>query len=235
MLIPGSMAYAELAGLPSHHGLYAAAAAPIVAALYASSPYLQTGPVAMTALLTLGALLPLAEPGTAEFTTLAALLAVVCGLVRAAVGLLKAGWVSYLMSRAVMTGFTSAVAILIVCARLPSTFGVDISEANVGVVRGAFLTLSDPGSWEFLAVALTTTSVIIIVIGRAIHTLVPGVLIAALVGLLFSIIFGYNGSVVGDIPVGLPAVSIDLPWSSLPALILPGAVIAVVGLSLIHI
>ena len=229
MLIPGAMAYAELAGLPSHHGLYAAAAAPIVAALYASSPYLQTGPVAMTALLTLGALLPLAEPGTAEFTTLAALLAVVCGLVRAAVGLLKAGWVSYLMSRAVMTGFTSAVAILIVCARLPSTFGVDISEANVGVVRGAFLTLSDPGSWEFLAVALTTTSVIIIVIGRAIHTLVPGVLIAALVGLLFSIIFGYNGSVVGDIPVGLPAVSIDLPWSSLPALILPGAVIAVVG------
>jgi len=229
MLIPGSMAYAELAGLPSHHGLYAAAAAPITAALYASSPYLQTGPVAMTALLTLGALLPLAEPGTAEFATLAALLAVVCGLVRAAVGLLKAGWVSYLMSRAVMTGFTSAVAILIVCARLPSTFGVDISEANVGVVRGAFLTLSDPGLWELSALALTTTSVMIIVIGRAIHTLVPGVLIAALVGLLFSIISGYNGSVVGDIPVGLPAVSIDFPWSSLPSLILPGAVIAVVG------
>ena len=229
MLIPGSMAYAELAGLPSHHGLYAAAAAPIAAALYASSPYLQTGPVAMTALLTLGALLPLAEPGTAEFATLAALLAVVCGLVRAAVGLLKAGWVSYLMSRAVMTGFTSAVAILIVCARLPSTFGVDISEANVGVVRGAFLTLSDPGLWELSALALTTISVMIIVIGRAIHTLVPGVLIAALVGLLFSIISGYNGSVVGDIPVGLPAVSIDFPWSSLPALILPGAVIAVVG------
>ena len=131
MLIPGSMAYAELAGLPSHHGLYAAAAAPIVAALYASSPYLQTGPVAMTALLTLGALLPLAEPGTAEFASLAALLAVVCGLVRLAVGLMKAGWVSYLMSRAVMTGFTSAVAILIVCARLPSTFGVDVSEADV--------------------------------------------------------------------------------------------------------
>ena len=229
MLIPGSMAYAELAGLPSHHGLYAAAAAPIAAALYASSPYLQTGPVAMTALLTLGALLPLAEPGTAEFATLAALLAVVCGLVRAAVGLLKAGWVSYLMSRAVMTGFTSAVAILIVCARLPSTFGVDISEANVGVVRGAFLTLSDTGLWELSALALTTTSVMIIFIGRAIHTLVPGVLIAALVGLLFSIISGYNGSVVGDIPVGLPAVSIDFPWSSLPALILPGAVIAVVG------
>ncbi|HIC15337.1 MAG TPA: sodium-independent anion transporter, partial [Gemmatimonadetes bacterium] len=82
MLIPGSMAYAELAGLSSHHGLYAAAAAPIAAALCASSPYLQTGPVTITALLTLGALLPLAEPGTVEFASLAALLAVVCGLVR---------------------------------------------------------------------------------------------------------------------------------------------------------
>ena len=75
VLIPQSMAYAELAGLPSHHGLYAAALAPVVAAFFASSPYLQTGPVALTSLLTLGALLPLAEPGSAEFVGLAALLA----------------------------------------------------------------------------------------------------------------------------------------------------------------
>ena len=229
MLIPGSMAYAELAGLPAHHGLYAAATAPIVAALWASSPYLQTGPVAMTSLLTLGALLPLADPGTPEFVSLAALLALVCGLVRVVVGITKSGWVSYLMSRAVMTGFTSAAAILIVCARLPSAFGIDVSEVDVGVVRGAVFTLSDPGSWEFTALILTTTSVIVILIGRAIHTLVPGVLIAALGGLLFSIVFGYKGSVVGQIPMGLPTASIDFPWSSLPALVLPGAVIAVVG------
>ena len=65
ILIPPSMAYAELAGLPSQHGLYAAALPPIAAAIFASSAYLQTGPVALTALLTLGALSPLAPPGSA--------------------------------------------------------------------------------------------------------------------------------------------------------------------------
>ena len=61
VLIPQSLAYAELAGLPAQHGLYVAALAPIAAAFFASSPWLQTGPVALTSLLTLGALLPMAK------------------------------------------------------------------------------------------------------------------------------------------------------------------------------
>ena len=65
IVVPQSMAYAQLAGLPPVHGLYAAAAAPILGALAGSSPYLQTGPVAMTSLLTLGALAPLAPEGSA--------------------------------------------------------------------------------------------------------------------------------------------------------------------------
>ena len=72
VLIPQSMAYAELAGLPSHVGLFASALPLIVAALCASSPYLQTGPVAMTSLLTFGALSQLAEPGSTDYVALAA-------------------------------------------------------------------------------------------------------------------------------------------------------------------
>ncbi len=75
VLIPQSMAYAELAGLPSHIGLFASALPPILAALFASSPYLQTGPVALTSLLTFGALASLANPGSADYVALAALLA----------------------------------------------------------------------------------------------------------------------------------------------------------------
>lgn len=67
VLIPQSLAYAELAGLPPVHGLYAAAAAPIAAAFIGSSPYLQTGPVALTSLLTFGALSPLAVSSDASF------------------------------------------------------------------------------------------------------------------------------------------------------------------------
>ena len=86
VLVPQSMAYADLAGLPAHYGLYAAALPPIAAAFFASSPYLQTGPVALTSLLTLGALSALAAPGSQMYVALAALLALVVGVARIVVG-----------------------------------------------------------------------------------------------------------------------------------------------------
>ena len=70
VVIPQSLAYADLAGMPPIVGLYASAAPPVVAALFASSPYLQTGPVAITALLTFGALSTLAPPGSPEYVAL---------------------------------------------------------------------------------------------------------------------------------------------------------------------
>ena len=82
VLIPQGLAYAELAGLPSHLGLLAGTIPPIVAALFVSSPYLQTGPTALTALLVLGPLSGLAEPGSASYIELAALLALLIGLAR---------------------------------------------------------------------------------------------------------------------------------------------------------
>ena len=72
--IPQSLAYAELAGVPAQIGLFASALPPLCAALFVSSKYLQTGPVALTALLTFGALSTIAEPGSAEYVRLAALL-----------------------------------------------------------------------------------------------------------------------------------------------------------------
>ena len=83
VLVPQSLAYAVLAGLPPVHGLYAAAVAPILAALVGSSPYLQTGPTALTSLLVLGALAPLPELSPAEYVAHAGLLALVVGGCRA--------------------------------------------------------------------------------------------------------------------------------------------------------
>jgi SulP family sulfate permease len=78
--IPQSLAYAQLAGLPPHLGLYAAFVPTIVAALFGSSAQLSTGPVALTSLLTAASLAALAEPGTALYLTLAVLLALGSGL-----------------------------------------------------------------------------------------------------------------------------------------------------------
>jgi len=227
VLIPQAMAYAELAGLPARHGLFAAAVAPIAAAFFASSPFLQTGPVALTALLTMGALVPLAAPGSMEYVRLAALLALVVGIARVLVGALKTGWISYMMSRPMLDGFTSGAAILIISSQLPGVGGVEVSSG--GVLQGAFWTLAHPGSWEPASLVLGAVTVAVIFGGRRIHPLVPGVLIATVVGLTFSVMTGYTGPTVGDIRVGFPPLSVDLPWMRLPVLVLPGFVIALVG------
>ncbi len=228
ILIPQSMAYAELAGLPPHHGLYAAGLPLIAAAFLASSPYLQTGPVALTGLLTLGALVPLAPVGTAEYAKLAALLALVVGVARLAVGMLKAGWLVYLMSRSMMTGFLSAAAILILSSQLPGALGARVSP-DLGVLQRAWFALSHPAGWEGTAIGLALFTIATVVIAARIHPLVPGVLLAAVVGVVFSRMTGYTGVTVGTIPSGLPPFSIDLPWAMLPQLIVPGIVISVIG------
>ena len=87
ILIPQSLAYAGIAGVPAYVGLFAAALPTIAAAIFASSPYLQTGPVAMTALLTFGALSTIATPFSPEYVALAALLALVVGVMRVVIGL----------------------------------------------------------------------------------------------------------------------------------------------------
>jgi SulP family sulfate permease len=228
VLIPQSMAYAELAGLPPHVGLYAGALPPIAAAFFASSPYLQTGPVALTALLTLGALLPLATPGSAEFTALAVLLALVVGVVRVLVGLLRGGSIAYFMSQPVLLGFTAGAAILILSSQLPGAVGATGVPAG-GVLQRAAWVVTHPASWERASVLMTLATVAVIQAGRRIHPLVPGVLIATLGGLAWSAATGYGGPTLGEVPRGFPTPSLDLPWTTLPALIVPGAIIALVG------
>lgn len=227
VLIPQSLAYAEIAGVPSYIGLYAAALPPIVAAFVASSPYLQTGPVAMTALLTFGALAGLAPVGSSDYVSLAALLALLVGLVRIVLGTARVGFVSYLMSQPVLKGFTAAAAILIAASQVPSVVGVE--TAGRGIVSDAVVALSDPAGWVGAALILAVVTAVLMVGGRRLHPLFPGVLAAVIVGTAFALIAGDAGPTVGSVPAGLPSLSLDLPWRSLPELVLPAIVIALVG------
>ncbi len=227
VLIPQSLAYAELAGLPPYFGLYAAMLPPIAAAFFASSPYLQTGPVAMTSLLTFGALAVLAPPQSPEYIALAALLAIVVGVVRTFLGGIRVGWVAYMMSQPVLTGFTAAAAILIVASQLPTALGVEARGASL--LARAWWALSHLSSWEVASVVLSLLTVALVLGGRRVHPLFPGVLVAVGLGIGYSILGGYGGSVVGQVPSGLPPFSLDLPWSALPNLAIPGVVIALVG------
>jgi SulP family sulfate permease len=227
VLIPQSLAYAELAGMPAHTGLYAAAAPPIAAALFAASPHLQTGPTAMTGLLTLGALSALAAPGDPVYVRLASLLALVVGAIRLAVGLLRWGAVAHLLSQTVLTGFTSGAALLIVASQLPVVVGA--SPPLDGVLASALWVAVRPGAWQWPAILLSGLTVLLVVGGRRVNPLFPGVLLAVALGAAFSLVMHYEGAVVGEAPAGLPSFSLELPWDQLPALALPGFVIALAG------
>ena len=222
------MAYAEIAGLPSIHGLYASALPLIAAGLFASCPYMQTGPVALTALLTHGALVTIATPGTPEYAGAAALLALLVGLTRLGIAAVRAGKVTYLMSQPVIRGFTSGAAVLILLSQFPSSLGI-VASGESGLVGNTIRALGSPSSWSVSSVALTSLTVYITLRGRRIHPLFPGALVAVVGGVLFSLASGYEGPIVGDVPGSLPPLSLALPWGLLPALVFPGVVIALVG------
>jgi SulP family sulfate permease len=227
ILIPQALAYAQLAGMPAQHGLYAAILPPIAAAFFASSPYLQTGPATVSSLLTLGALSVLAVPESPSFVQLAAVLAIVVGVVRVTFGLMRWGWVAYLMSQPVIVGFTSGAAILIIASQVPSALGVTGFEG--GLLGRAMTVALHPEVWEPAAVGLSAVTILLVLAGRRFHPVFPGVLVAVVVGVGFSLLTRYTGPTLGVIPLGLPPMSLALPWTAMPALVLPGIVIALVG------
>ena len=194
--LPQSLAYAEIAGMPPQYGLFASALPPILAALFVSSRYLQTGPVALTALLAFGALEPLSTPGSPEYIALAALLALLVGVFRILLGLLRLGGVAYLLSEPVLTGFTTAAAILILSSQLPKVF--DVSTDGDGVLADALQALTSTGEWQWPAIGFAAMTLVLMFGGRRLHTLFPGVLVAVVVGVIVSGSVDYDGSTVGE-------------------------------------
>ena len=227
LALPQGLAYAELAGVPAQYGLYAAALPCLLAAVFASSPYLQTGPVAVTALLTFGALQGIAEPQTAEYVELAALLALFVGIIRLVFGVLRLGKIANLLSENLILGFTSGAAILIVLSQLPKALGVEAS--NGGVIRSGFNALANPTQWHGLAILFSIGTIILMFGGRRFHRLFPGVLIAVVAGILISWAMSYSGSVVGELDSGFISLDFSFAWSSASQLIVPAFVIAIVG------
>jgi SulP family sulfate permease len=227
VLIPQALAYAVLAGMPAERGLHVAAVAPIAAAFFASSPYLGTGPTAITSLLVLGVLTPLAATGSAQYVAFGALLALLVGVARIVMGFLRLGVLSYLISRPVLTGFTSGAAVVIIASQVPTVLGVTTTDDNP--FAGAFNALIHPSHWQPQAITMTVLAGALIVGGRRIHRLFPGVLAAVAVGTAWAATVGYDGPVVGQVTGGFPAFSMDLPWRSVPDLLVPALVIALVG------
>jgi SulP family sulfate permease len=184
--------------------------------------------VALTSLLTFGALASLADPGSADYVALAALLALMVGVTRLLLGLFRLGVVTYLMRDPVVTGFTSAAAILILASQLPKALGTATPPG--GVLWRAGWSLGHPGGWETASLAIAATTVLLVLAGRrVVHRMFPGALIAVGGGISVSRLTDYAGPMVGDVPTALPTLSLDLPWGSTGSLLVGGILIALVG------
>ena len=144
VLIPQSMAYAQLAGLPPYYGLYAAFLPPMTAALFGSSRQLATGPVAVVSLMTFASLAPIATAGSERYIGLAIVMALMVGVIQLGLGILRLGLVVNFLSHPVVNGFTNAAAIIIATSQLSKIFGVNVDTAEhhydtiIAVVKAAW-------------------------------------------------------------------------------------------------
>ena len=194
VLIPQSMAYAQLAGLPAYYGLYAAFLPVAVASLWGSSNFLGTGPVAVVSLLTASSLAPLAAPGSEQFVALAILLALLVGIVQLLLGVLKLGVVVNFLSHPVIVGFTNAAALIIALSQVSKLFGVPMgrSEHFLHDIWGVFQQLGDT---HLPTLAMGALAIAIMWTIKKYKPTLPGVLIAVVVTTVLSWGIGFERNV----------------------------------------
>ncbi|MBI3571055.1 MAG: STAS domain-containing protein [Gammaproteobacteria bacterium] len=178
VLIPQSMAYAQLAGLPAYYGLYAAFLPPMIGALFGSSRQLATGPVAMVSILTAAALEPIAASGTPGYIAYAITLSLLVGLFQFALGLLRLGAVVNFLSHPVIVGFTNAAAIIIATSQLDKIFGMRVEKAehHYETVWNTLAAIPTQVHWPTFLIGAGAFATMIVL--RRINPRIPNVLIA---------------------------------------------------------
>jgi sulfate permease, SulP family len=211
VLVPQSMAYAQLAGLPPHIGLYASFVPVMIAAFMGSSRQLATGPVAVVSLMTAAALQPLVATGTEGYLMYAAVLAIMVGLFQLALGLFRMGVLVDFLSHPVVVGFTNGAAIIIATSQLSKLFGVSVVQADhhYETVWAVLVEASQHTHAPTLLMGLFALAIMILL--KRFLPKIPGVLTAVVVTTVLAYAIGFQelgGKVVGEVPKGLPGVSV---------------------------
>lgn len=205
LVVPKSLGYAGIAGVPIQHGLYAAAAGAILYALFGTARQISTGPSSALAAVA-GSAVVLASVSGDDAVALVAAITLVTGLAFLVLAVLKMGWISLFLSKAVITGFLFGAAIEVVAGELPKLTGTSIEGANAWRKFGSWLESLDDIDGTTLLVGVVSLVVIIGI--RFSRSTVPGALVLVVGGLVASVVFDFEGrglALVGDVPRGFVA------------------------------
>ena len=238
VLIPQSMAYAQLAGMPPYYGLYAALLPGIIAILWGSSSHLATGPVAMTSLLTASILAPFVTDGDmTKYIHLAIILAFLVGIIRVIVGVCKLTFLVNFLSQPVIRGFINAGALIIGVSQISKMFGIKMNSTG-WFLRDICDVFANISHTHLPTLIIGVVSVLIIILLKKYAPKVPSALIVMIFSILTVYLFNLSApkdvlnsggqyvSIIGEIPKGLPKFA--LPQFSLYTTemlqLIPGAI-----------
>ncbi len=224
VMIPQSVAYATLAGMPLVTGIYASFLPALIALLWSASPRLSVGPTALSSLLVGASLTGLADPGSGQWVELAVWLALLSGAMQIMLGMIRFGWILNLVSSPVLMGFTQAATLLIIASQLPALFGSDLP----------FSRWLDRPHLDWQSAAFGLGSLALLVAGKRLIPRFPMILAVVIGAAALSWLTRFaagGGPVVGALPSGLPSFyrPSALDWQTFGTLIVPAMVITLVS------
>ena len=242
MLIPQGMAYAMIAGLPAVYGLYTALVPPIAYSIFGTSRRISIGPVAMDSLLVASALGTLslvkagssngAELGVSQYVTAAIFMALLVGIIQVVMGALRMGFVSNFLSRPVLSGFTSAAAIIIALSQLKHVLGISFAGSAKGQEL-VWRTLQALPQANLYAVGIGGATLAIIMVLKRYARGIPSALVVVALGTAIAAMMGWDSEglpIVGAVPAGLPGFGVPGLHTGLLRPLLPLALtLALVG------
>ena len=237
VVLPQGLAFAMLAGLPAHYGLYAAMVPSLVAALFGSSRLMVSGPANAISLTTLSLLSPLAVPGSDHYVALAITLAMMVGVFQIGLGLVRAGRLVDLMPHSVIVGFTAGAAVLIATSQLAPFLGLEIAR-GLSIPRVLEALWARRHEVNAMAVASGLATLVAMTVWQPFERRLPGILVGVIVGSLVAA--GLQALMPDIAPLkALPALKEVLPplsWpdfslSTLRSLLVPALVMTLLGLT----
>ncbi len=247
MLIPQSLAYALLAGLPPQIGLYASIIPLLIYSVFGTSNTLAVGPVAVIALMTFAVCSKFAQPGSSEFVSIAILLAAISGLILLLMGILRLGFITNFLSHPVISGFITASGLIIAASQLKHILGINGDGSNLITILSSILKNISEISIVTLFIGILSLFILYWSkkrfksflknsnVNEFLSDLISrtGPIIAVIVSTFFVWIFGLGDnavSIVGHIPKGLPEIKFpEITLNTFFELFIPALLISIVG------